>query len=216
MLVRRILLCKRRPLRMWEFNPEGPRTIQHFFGMTPEWMYKLFFGPRIKCPDTTEDAGLSCNRLDTQVSNPIIEHLAYICHSIDLNTVRNQDWLSKAERIKCPAPLPEGSPGPAMARIPERTLSRVPPERAEGESGEAKSGPHALRIRTRGISASTEEENRGGDSEVSSPRGKKRAASEDLETGAPKQGKIISPKNPASKGVLSIQRPPTGQPSTEK
>ena len=24
MLVRRVLPCKRRPLRMWEFNPEGP------------------------------------------------------------------------------------------------------------------------------------------------------------------------------------------------
>ena len=34
MLVRRALPCKRRPLRMWEFNLEGPRTIQHFFGMT--------------------------------------------------------------------------------------------------------------------------------------------------------------------------------------
>ena len=91
MLVRRALPCKRRPLRMWEFNPEGPRTIQHFFGVTLEGMYKLFFGSRIKCPDTIEDVGLSCNRLDTQVSNPITEHLAYICHSIDLNIVRNQD-----------------------------------------------------------------------------------------------------------------------------
>ena len=44
MLVRRIMPCKRRPLRMWEFNPEGPRTIQHFFGMTLEGMYRLFFG----------------------------------------------------------------------------------------------------------------------------------------------------------------------------
>ena len=60
---------------MWEFNQEGSRTIQHFFGMTPEGMYKLFFRPRIDCPDTTEDAGLSCNRLDTQVSNPITEPL---------------------------------------------------------------------------------------------------------------------------------------------
>ena len=44
MLVRRVLPCKRRPLRMWEFNLEGPRTIQHFFGMTLEGMYRLFFG----------------------------------------------------------------------------------------------------------------------------------------------------------------------------
>ena len=27
MLVRRILPCQRRPLRMWEFNPEGPWTL---------------------------------------------------------------------------------------------------------------------------------------------------------------------------------------------
>ena len=54
---------------MWEFNPEGPRTIKHFFGLTLEGMCKLFFGPQAKCPDTTEDAGLSCNRPDTQVSN---------------------------------------------------------------------------------------------------------------------------------------------------
>ena len=74
MLVRRVLPCKRRPLRMWEFNPEGPRTIQHFFGMMHEEMYGLFFGSQIKCPDTTEDAGLSCNRPDTQVSTSSAEH----------------------------------------------------------------------------------------------------------------------------------------------
>ena len=78
MLVRRILLCKHRPLRMWEFNPEGPRTIQHFFGMTLEGMYKLFLGPQVRCPDTTKDVGLSYNRPDTQVSNPITEHFAYV------------------------------------------------------------------------------------------------------------------------------------------
>ena len=29
MLVCQVQPCKRRPLRMWEFNPEGPRVIQH-------------------------------------------------------------------------------------------------------------------------------------------------------------------------------------------
>ena len=74
MLVRRVLPCKRRPLRMWEFNPEGPRTIQQFFGVTLEEMYRLFSGSRIKCPDTTEDAGLNFNRPDTQVSHSLAEH----------------------------------------------------------------------------------------------------------------------------------------------
>ena len=75
MLIRRMLPCQRRPLWMWEFNPEGPRTVKHFFGLKLEGMCKLFFGPKVECPDTTEDAGLSCNRLDTQVSNVDTGHL---------------------------------------------------------------------------------------------------------------------------------------------
>ena len=69
MLIRRTLPCKHRPLRLWEFNPEGPRALQHFMGATPVEMYKMFFGSQAMCPDLTEDAGLSCNRPDTQVSN---------------------------------------------------------------------------------------------------------------------------------------------------
>ena len=65
MLISRVLPCKCRPLRLWEFNPEGPRVLQHFLGMTPVEMYKLFFGPQVVCPDSTEDAGVSCNRPDT-------------------------------------------------------------------------------------------------------------------------------------------------------
>ena len=68
MLIRRILPCKRRPLRLWEFNPEGPRTLQHFFDTTHKGMWKLFFGKRKQWPDTTEDIGLDCNHPDTPVS----------------------------------------------------------------------------------------------------------------------------------------------------
>ena len=57
MLVRRVQPCKRRPLRMWEFNPEGPRTIQNFLGLTHEEMYKSFFGPQIECPDCGSGSG---------------------------------------------------------------------------------------------------------------------------------------------------------------
>ena len=68
MQIRRYLPCKRRPLRLWEFNSEGPRILQHFMGMTPLEMYKLFFGSQEARPELTKDAGLSCNRPDTQVS----------------------------------------------------------------------------------------------------------------------------------------------------
>ena len=69
MLIRRTLPGKRRSLRLWEFNPEGPRALQHFMGATPVEMYKIFFGSQAMCPDLTEDVGLSCNRPDTQVSS---------------------------------------------------------------------------------------------------------------------------------------------------
>ena len=59
---------------MWEFNPEGPRTIQSFLGLAHKEMYKSFFEPQIECPDTSEDVGLSSNRTAAQVSNPLAEH----------------------------------------------------------------------------------------------------------------------------------------------
>jgi len=68
MLVRRTLLCQRRPLRLWEFYPEGLQTLQHFFGITHKGMGRLFFGKRRQWPDTTEDVGLDCNHPDTPVS----------------------------------------------------------------------------------------------------------------------------------------------------
>ena len=63
---------------MWEFNPEGPRAIQHFLGMTLEEMYKSFFGPQIECPDTSEDVGLSSNCTADQVTNPLAEHTIFL------------------------------------------------------------------------------------------------------------------------------------------
>ena len=68
MLVHWILPCQRRPLRMWEFNSEGPRTLQQFFGTTHRGMWKLFFKTRKQWPDTSEDIGLYCNHPDTPVS----------------------------------------------------------------------------------------------------------------------------------------------------
>ena len=46
---------------------------------------------------------------------------------------------------------------------------------------EAESGLHALYVQTSGIDVSKKEDNRGGESKIPSPHGKKRAASENLE-----------------------------------
>ena len=74
MLVRQVQPCKRRPLRLWEFNPEGPRVIQNFLGLTHEEMYNSFFGPQVECPEITEDVGLSSTRTAEQVRNLSAEH----------------------------------------------------------------------------------------------------------------------------------------------
>ena len=94
-----------------------------------------------------------------------------------------------------------------------RALSQVPSGKDEGKNREAEL--HTLHIQTGGITVSMKEDNRGGFSKVPSPRGKKRAASEDLETEVPKQGKKASPGGPAPKGVLTASCPPTSQPSTK-
>ena len=47
-------------------------------GLTPMEMYKLFFGPQEMRPDLTEDAGLSCNRPDTQVSSPVSGYIVHL------------------------------------------------------------------------------------------------------------------------------------------
>ena len=77
MLVRQVQPCRRRPLHLWEFNPEGPHSIQSFLGLTHEEVYKSFFEPQIECPDTTEDVGLTSNRAADQVSKPLAEHTIF-------------------------------------------------------------------------------------------------------------------------------------------
>ena len=47
-------------------------------GLTPAEMYKLFFGSQEMRPDLTEDAGLSCNRPDTQVSSHVSGHIVHL------------------------------------------------------------------------------------------------------------------------------------------
>ena len=42
---------------MWEFNPEGPRTLQRFFGTTHEEIWKLLFKAQKTWPKKTDDIG---------------------------------------------------------------------------------------------------------------------------------------------------------------
>ena len=68
MLVRRTLPCQQRPLRMWEFNLEGPRTLQRFFGATHKEIWKSLLKTQKSRPKTSEDIGLDYNHPATPVS----------------------------------------------------------------------------------------------------------------------------------------------------
>ena len=94
-----------------------------------------------------------------------------------------------------------------------RVLSKIPSGKGKGKGSEAEL--HTLRIPTRGIVTSPEEDSREGEAKASSPRGKKRAASEDLEMEMPKPGKKVSPGGSAPMGTLTASCAPTGQLSTE-
>ena len=110
-------------------------------------------------------------------------------------------------------PLPEGSPGPTIAKMLGRALSKIPSGKGEGKGSEAEL--HALRIQTGEIATHPMEDSRKGEAKASSPRGKKRAASKDLEAETPKQGKKTSPRGSAATGALTTPCPPMGQLSTE-
>ena len=94
-----------------------------------------------------------------------------------------------------------------------RALSKIPSGKGEGKGGEAKL--HALCIQTGEIATHPMEDSRKGEAKASSPCGKKRAASEDLEAETPKQGKETSPEGSVATGTLTASCPPRGQPSTE-
>ena len=97
-----------------------------------------------------------------------------------------------------------------MAKMLDRVLSRMPSGKDKGRDKESE--PPTLHIRTGGIVTSPREE---GDAKASSPRGKKRAASKDLEAEMPKLGKKTSPGGLAPMGTLTAPCSPTDQPSTE-
>ena len=168
-------------------------------GMKPVEMYKLFFRSREACPKLTEDADLSCNRPDTQVSNSESGHTVCLPFSDSPfdQFPSKQEWIAQAKLIRCPPPLPETAPDPVLVRM----LEVAPSEEGEGEN--------------RGTSTSTNEAFEEGGIENPSFQGEKRTASEDLEAKASKRGKKSSPEGDTQGEAPAVLSPPGNQPSSE-
>ena len=86
------------------------------------------------CPELTEDAGLSCNRPDTQVSSPVPGHdIRISIINLPLKELSFEgEWIAKAKLIRCPAPLPETMLDPMLTRM----LEAAPFEEGEGGTRE--------------------------------------------------------------------------------
>ena len=168
-------------------------------GAMPVEMYKLFFGSQAMCPDSSKDAGLSCNRPDTQVSSPVPGHAIRIfIIKLPLKELSlKQEWIAKAKLIRCPAPLPETTPDPVLTRMLEVAPSK------EGKEGNQEAN------------ASVKEAVRKGGIENSPDLGKKRTASEDPEGMASKRGKKSSPEDPALENAPTTLCPQGDQLSSE-
>ena len=85
----------------------------------------------------------------------------------------------------------------------------------KGGNKEGEIGPPLLPIPTEGMSASAREDNRGEESDILSPRRRKRTTSEDPKIKVYKCEKKSPPEGPASEGILAAQCPRGDQPSTE-
>ena len=117
--------------------------------------------------------------------------------------------------IRCSAPLPEGLENPVLEKMLELAPCPEPSKEDKGGNKEGESGPPPLPIPTEGTGASVREDNQGEESDILSPRGRKRTTSEDPETKVSKREKKSPPEGPASEGILAAQCPRGDQPSNE-
>ena len=117
--------------------------------------------------------------------------------------------------IRCSAPLPKGLDNPVLDKMLKLAPYPVPSKEDDGKNKEGESGPHSLLIPVGGMSTSAREDNQREESDILSPRGRKRSTSEDPETKVSKWEKKSSSEGPASEGILAAQSPHGDQPSTE-
>ena len=112
-------------------------------------------------------------------------------------------------------PLPEGLDNPVLEKMLKPAPCLVPSKEDEGGNKEGESEPHSLLIPAGGMSTSAREDNQREESDILSPRGRKRSTSEDPETKVSKQEKKSSLEGPASEGILVAQCPRGDQLSIE-
>src|SRR3989337_4549803 len=109
-----------------------------------------------------------------------------------------QDWMERARRIQCPAPLPEEPVIPRLAKMLVPAPYKAPEKKAKGaKSGPRRKGTSDVTSEDDEAHSSVPEDNDGEEEEEEEnnpppeEKKKKRAAPAHLEAEAPKKGKGV-------------------------
>ena len=89
------------------------------FETTHEDAWKLLFKSNEKPPATDSDRGHDCKHPASEVCHFLcIPNLIVSRMMSELLLLLFQDWMERAKRIQCPAPLPEEPVIPRLAKMP--------------------------------------------------------------------------------------------------
>ena len=173
-------------------------------------------------PQTTEDRGYDLTHPASSVSFSYFKVYPSPVHSRKMPKfpyLSFQGWTEKAERIQCPAPLPENPAIPLLTKMLVPAPYQAPEKKAKKKTKETRSG-----LRRKGTSDVMSEDaethsspaTEDGEEEESNspPEGgrKKRAASTNLEAEASKKGKVSLADNSAWDIDSSPERRPQDKP----
>ena len=188
------------------------------FETTHEGAWKLLFKGNEKPPTTCSDHGHDCKHPASEVCYFLCTPNSIVSRkTCELLLQLFQDWMERAKRIQCPAPLPEEPVIPRLAKMLVSAPYKVPEKKAKKRAKGAKSGP-----RRKGTSDVTSEDDEAHSSvpedndeeeEENNPppeeEKKKRAALAHPEAKAPKKGKGVPAVNTAWDVDSSPERPCT-------
>ena len=186
---------------LWEFDPDKHQTLIEFFGTTHGDIWKMLFEANETWPATTEDPGHDLAHPASSLSFSHFKVYPLLAYSRKMPKLSYffQGWTKKAERIQCPAPLPEEPAIPLLTKMLVPAPYQVPEKKAKKKAtGTRKSSRHMVVSDSSSDESETHSsrEDEEEEEETSPPPtggGKKRKAAPTGEAGGSKKGKTLPP-----------------------
>ncbi|KAE8820063.1 e3 ubiquitin-protein ligase ari8 [Hordeum vulgare] len=137
---------------MWSYSSDDSVTVQHFYRITHDKLWKVLFKKQNTWPPEEKD-------LDIYATNP-----------------PGEIWLEKCKRLNFPAPLPEGPRTTLLTVLLVKNPYTMPKkeEKKESRGGIRSKGPPKTRFEDTHIPSTLEGEQEEGEEERGSSHTKKR------------------------------------------